>query len=252
MPTLTGCLLNYTKDRMADIFRFKCFDVDQAGCAMRVNTDAALLGALTEGRHASKILDIGTGTGVVALMLAQRFPDTHVDGVEIDPLAAATAELNFRNSPFDERLSLTCGSFQDYLRQSPGKSYDLIVSNPPFFLDSLKNADSKKQTARHADATFFSELLELSFLHLSARGQICLILPLSTSALVEAEAKRIGLFLQSEITILSFPSSTPHRKIITLGTPETAVRREELAIYKAEKQYSDQYRELLKNFLTIF
>src|ERR1035437_1092252 len=121
------------------MFQFKQFSVDQSGCAMKINTDGVLLGAITDADHPAAILDIGTGTGVIALMLAQRFADAEIDAVEIDPEAAKTAEVNFEASPFADRLNIYASGFEDYFDVYPDRKYNLIVSNPPFYVASLKS-----------------------------------------------------------------------------------------------------------------
>src|ERR1700761_5120599 len=107
------------------MFHFKKFTVDQSGCAMKINTDGVLLGALAEADQPKTILDIGTGTGVIALMLAQRFADAQIDAVEIDPMAAQTAGSNFINSPYAERLNIYPVGFEQFFEQNPDKKYDL-------------------------------------------------------------------------------------------------------------------------------
>ncbi|ULT27547.1 methyltransferase [Sphingobacterium sp. E70] len=114
---------------MASIFRFKQFEVDQSNCAMKINTDGVLLASLVDTKGAKRVLDVGTGTGVIALMLAQRLIDSHIEAVEIDALAAEMASRNFSNSIFQSRLVLHAKSFQQL---QTGEHYDLIVSNPPF------------------------------------------------------------------------------------------------------------------------
>ena len=139
---------------MPSVFHFKEFSVDQADCAMKINTDGVLAGALSENEDPRFILDIGTGTGVIALMLAQRFASAKIDAVEIDQQAAEAAETNFLNSPFAHRLHCYSSSFEDFFSASTIK-YDLIVSNPPFFIGSLQNPDKRKSMARHASHDFF-------------------------------------------------------------------------------------------------
>src|SRR6476620_610816 len=121
---------------MTKVFQFKQFSVDQTNCGMKVNTDAALLGAIAENERIERILEIGTGTGVIALMVAQRYPDAIIDAVEIDDGAAETAGLNFHNSPFADKINLVKSSIEDYFSGSAIR-YDLIVSNPPYFINSL-------------------------------------------------------------------------------------------------------------------
>jgi len=159
---------------MASIFRFKQFEVDQSDCAMKINTDGVLLASLSEIEPVERVLDVGTGTGVIALMLAQRLGNSRVEAVEVDALAALMADKNFRNSIFRERLTLHASSFQQL--DTTG-NYDLIVSNPPFYTDSLHNPDERRKLARHTNLDFFFELLDFASLRLSNRGKLILILP---------------------------------------------------------------------------
>ncbi len=243
---------SFTKSEMGGIFRFKEFNVDQTGCGMKVNTDGVLLGALTGEGAPGTILDIGAGTGVIALMLAQRFSEACIDAIEIDTDAAATALSNFKNSPFSERLRLHQGSFQEYMGRDLPVQYDLIVSNPPFFITSLANNDHKKKTARHTDTSFFSDLALLSARHLSPSGKISLILPVSTAETAAKLAIKEGLSVHEEIEIKSFSNSNPHRKIITFGFTSKIKTHRSFVIYQQEKQYSLEYQQALKDFFIIF
>jgi tRNA1Val (adenine37-N6)-methyltransferase len=237
---------------MADLFRFKKFTVDQTGCAMKVNTDGVLIGALAHAENPMAILDIGTGTGVISLMMAQRYPGARVDAVEIDPQAAETASRNFGAAPFSDRLRLYADSFERFLESNPELRFDLIVTNPPFFLNSLRPEDKARDTARHTHAGFFDDLFRLSRKHLSPGGTLAVILPLETVDAVEHLAFRAGLNTAWEIAIKSFPTSVPHREIVGFRLEQTECLKEDLVIYESGKVYSDQYRELLKDFLIIF
>src|SRR5690606_5311480 len=159
---------------MGSVFRFKEFEINQEGCAMKINTDGVLLGAYVQANNPYRILDIGTGTGVIALMLAQRFQDANIDAVEIDIEAYQTSLDNFKNSPFASRIQGNLGSFEDL---QVANKYDLIVSNPPFYTNSLHNPDARKKIARHADFDFFKKLLDFAKTNVSDKGQLDLILP---------------------------------------------------------------------------
>ncbi len=238
---------------MSDIFRFKQFAIDQAGCTMKVNTDGVLLGALVGEYSPQHILDIGTGTGVIALMLAQRFPGAQIDAIEIDPAAAATAHQNFAGSPFAERLKLYKGSFADVLQlQLNSRKYDCIISNPPFYINSLHPSNANKKLAKHADADFFTALITACALHLNSSGQCWLILPPDTAAIVADLCFAQGLYQQENIAIKSFPDSAPHRLITAFGFNSVETKESELYIYDMPKIYSAHYQEVLKDFLTIF
>ncbi|MEN0056885.1 MAG: methyltransferase [Mucilaginibacter sp.] len=234
------------------MFRFKQFSVDQTGCAMKINTDGVLLGALADFKQPSSILDIGTGTGVIALMLAQRFPLAQIDAVEIDEGAAATAAGNFLNSPFSERLTLYPRAFEDLFNSHPEKKYDLIVSNPPFYINSLQSPRDKKNLAKHAGDGFFDRLLQGMYTHLTENGVCWLILPPETGLLVKKIAAQYGLHHQKTINLRSFKADDAHREILILGFNDWQTEEEQLVIYDAPKVYSKEYQEVLKDFLTIF
>lgn len=235
-----------------DIFRFKQFDVDQTGCAMKVNTDGVLLGALAETDKPQNILDIGTGTGVIALMLAQRFPSAKIDAVEVDEDAARMSAENFGNSKFNTRLTTHHSSFEDFFETHKGIEYDLIVSNPPFFLDSLNSTNDKKNLARHTNGAFFEKLLKYVAGHLTDTGTCQLIIPLTTSTLIKDLLLKLKLQLHNVANIKSFADSKSHREIVTFGKEWKPLQQQELFIYDEPKVYAKAYQLLLKDFLTIF
>lgn len=237
---------------MPGVFRFKQFKVDQTGCAMKINTDGVLLGALAEADQPQTILDIGTGTGVIALMLAQRFADAKIDAVEIDETASATATRNFSGSPFTDRLNLYANSFESYLNKHPDRKYDLIVSNPPFYINSLESPGARKRLAKHTDQQFFETLIETVAKHLVTIGSFWLILPLETSQLVKGLSSKYGLSVKKVINVLSYPGSEPHREILVLTLGGEQEADEQFVIYAEPKVYSEQYQNLLTPFFTIF
>jgi tRNA1Val (adenine37-N6)-methyltransferase len=234
------------------MFRFKQFNVDQTGCAMKINTDGVLLGALAEAKEPDTILDIGTGTGVIALMLAQRFEHAVIDAVELDETAANTAKRNFEGSAFANRLTVYLLAFENYFSQHPAKKYDLIVSNPPFYINSLESPGAKKSLAKHTDVDFFESLIKEVSVHLTDTGCCWLILPLQTAELVKSIAKQHQLYFQKTISIKSYPGSIPHRDILVLTLNEAKQPDEEFVIYAEPKVYSEEYEHTLKEFFTIF
>lgn len=234
------------------IFKFKQFEVDQYGCAMKINTDGVLLGAMAEAISPENILDIGTGTGVIALMLAQRFPDARIDAVEIDEIAAETARANFAKSLFADRMTAFAMGFEVFFDQQRNIQYDLIVSNPPFFLNSLESPGAKKNLARHTDDAFYNRLIYSASQHLSQMGTCQLILPLQTAKLVKRLLPAAELYLQKQINIRSFANDEPHREILIFGKQPTNFTQNELVIYNEPNVYSVDYQNLLKDFLTIF
>lgn len=237
---------------MANLFNFKQFCIDQTDCAMKVNTDGVLLAAILDGYAPTKILDVGTGTGLIALMLAQRFPSALIDAVEIDENAARTAKMNFSESPFLNRIRLFHSSIERYLLNYDGQ-YDLIVSNPPFFINSLRSEDPVKGMARHTDYSFFENLLKDSANKLSNKGLLYIILPIETSKMIEKIMASIPeLKIIAKILIHSFTASKPHRKVLQIGFKISEPLVKNFVIYEKAGIYTSEYRMLLKDFLTIF
>jgi tRNA1Val (adenine37-N6)-methyltransferase len=234
------------------MFHFKQFSVDQSGCAMKINTDGVLLGALAEADDPQQILDIGTGTGVIALMLAQRFTNAQIDAVEIDEDAALTAGANFKNSPFATRLNIFPVDFERFFEEHSEKKYDLIVSNPPFYLKSLESPEAKKSLAKHANEDFFESLISNAAQHLTQKGLFWMILPLQAAGIVKALAQQHNLFPQKNVAIQSFAESEPHREIICFGFEKVSVQLSNLTIYNAVNVYSEEYKKFLQPYFIVF
>lgn len=234
------------------MFQFKQFSVDQTGCAMKINTDGVLLGAMAGSGNPESILDIGTGTGVIALMLAQKFEAARIDAVEIDPSAAATAERNFKDSVFNDRLTIYPSSVEKFFDDRPNVRYDLIVSNPPFYLNSLESPEERKTLAKHTDGSFFERLMKDISRHLSRTGVCWLIYPYQEAIRVKELIERNQMNLQLSIDIHSFEHSAPHRQIACFGFEEVEKETEKFVIYEAMNVYSDRYRKLLQPFFLAF
>lgn len=234
------------------MFRFKQFVVDQSGCAMKINTDGVLLGAIATHTNPYKILDIGTGTGVIALMLAQKFSNARIDAVEIDTLAAQTAGRNFKSSAFHELLAIHPVSIIDYFEANPNEKFDLIISNPPFYINSLESPEKKKKQAKHTDIIFFEKLIKDISEHLLPDGLCWLILPPETATEVKLLAAKSNLHLEKTINIRSFPNSAAHREIVCLAADEKAATESEFLIYQVTGVYSEEYKELLKPYFIVF
>ncbi|MGN0234773.1 MAG: tRNA1(Val) (adenine(37)-N6)-methyltransferase [Paludibacteraceae bacterium] len=174
-------------------FRFRQFTVWHDRCAMKVGTDGVLLGAWagdTGSPAVRRVLDVGTGSGLVALMLAQRFPDALVEGIDIDPSAVGQAEENFLRSPFAERLQARCCPLQQW--QTDGK-YDLIASNPPYFSNALLCPDDTRTRARHNNMLPFADLLAHSDRLLADGGTLALVLPADAETEILAQARLLRL-----------------------------------------------------------
>jgi len=234
------------------MFHFKQFSVDQSGCAMKINTDGVLLGAVAQADDPETILDIGTGTGVIALMLAQRFTNAQIDAVEIDESAAKTAGRNFGNSIFHDRLNIYSSGVVAFFDEYPENKYDLIISNPPFYINSLESPTEKKSLAKHTEVNFFEVLLKDIAGHLSENGACWLVLPLETASLVNELIKQNGLNLQKAMNIHSYPHSVAHRVILCFGFKEILPEISKLTIYQAAGIYSEEYQKLLQPYFLAF
>jgi len=233
------------------LFRFKQFTIDQANCAMKINTDGVLLGAIAGADDPVSILDIGTGTGVISLMLAQRYTNAMIDAVEIDPAAAETAGRNFKNSNFHERLNIYCADINEFDEHLERK-YDLIVSNPPFYINSLESPVERKTLAKHAEASFFEMLIKDIAWFLSEKGSCWLILPIGTAAEVKALIKQNGMSVSRTISVHSYPHSAAHRVILCFGFDEVPQQTSKFTIYKTAGIYFEEYQRLLQPYFIAF
>lgn len=232
-----------------DYFSFKRFTVRQPRAAMRVGTDGVLLGAWCDaGPDAGRLLDVGSGTGVIALMLAQRNATARIDAVEIDEASCLDAAENFASSPWTDRLTLFSGSFGDFVRASTGR-YDRIVSNPPYFVDSLKPPDAARETARHAEKLTYAELAGGAARLLKREGRLAVILPSETAPDFAASALLERLHLVRRMEVRTVPGSEPKRVCMEFSLQQTAPVEETLVIEDVDRRgYSVRYKELTGDF----
>ncbi len=219
---------------------------------MKINTDGVLLGAMAEADSPVAILDIGTGTGVIALMLAQRYITAKIDAVELDETAAQTAGENFKKSRFADRLVQYPLGFEDFFSLYADKQYDMIISNPPFYINSLKSLGGKKTLAKHADVNFFESLVTAIAKHLTAVGCCWLILPVDIADIVSTLAKSSNLTPQVIIQVYSYPHSKAHRVILCLSFNQISPAMSKFIIYEAVGVYSSEYRDLLQPYFLAF
>ena len=193
-------------------FKFKHFEIHQDRCAMKVGTDGVLLGAWALG--GKRILDIGSGTGLISLMMAQRYPEAQVVGIDLDAEACAEARENVAASPFADRVNIVDCRLQDY---ESVEKFDAIVSNPPFFLNSLKNPDSKRSMARHADSLPFRELFRGVKLLLSDDGVFSAIVPVEVLEAFASEGYMHGFYLLRQCGIKTVERKRPKRYLLTFA-----------------------------------
>jgi tRNA1Val (adenine37-N6)-methyltransferase len=234
---------------MGSIFKFKKFEVDQSDCPMKINTDGVLLGVMANQPSPLRILDIGTGTGVIALMLAQRYEDAQVEAVEIDPSAANRAKLNFEISAFAGRLSLQCADISAY---ESSNRFDLILSNPPYFVNDLKSLEPRKGLARHAHEAFFDSLIRKVSRLLRPNGVFWVILPVKQAEQLIINAVLVRLFPSKIIHVFSDETKPEFRQIVCFGTASGPVEEENFYIYASTGIYTDAYVSLLKDFFLAY
>lgn len=233
---------------MTDGFRFRQFSVRHDRCAMKVGTDGVLLGAWAPGGRS--ILDIGTGTGLIALMMAQRFPEAHVTGIDIDGDAALQARENAADSPFGPRIEVAHSSLAGFVAAaSPPLSFDSIVCNPPFFLHSLKNPDARRSVARHADSLPFADLFRGVAALLAPAGVFSAIVPAEVFEAFTAEASIAGLFVSRLTRVRTTPRKPPKRSLVAFSRlrPDTLVE-EECVMSQSDGSRSEWYRGLTTEF----
>lgn len=203
-------------------FTFKQFHITDDHTAMKVGTDGVLLGAWAKG--GLKVLDIGTGTGLIALMMAQRFPTAQIDAIEIDKGALEDARFNVSQSPFNNRINIINSPLQDYKPCNETQEegiYDAIVCNPPYFINSLKNPLQQRTTARHTDSLSHQELIYHSKRLLKPNGSLSIIIPSNNKDILEAEAVFNGLPIL-KITNIKTKSSKPAKRcLIEFGKDAT-------------------------------
>lgn len=233
-------------------FQFKQFTIQQDKCAMKVGTDAVLLGSWTECKNAKRILDIGTGSGIITLMLAQR-SNAVIDALEIDKSSCEQAEENIKSSPWKDRINVIHSSLQNYLLKSEHQ-YDLIVSNPPYFIASSKAPDQKRSTARHTDTLPFNDLINGVTKLLTEDGRLCVILPLKEAQVLIDLAKESSLFL-NKLTRISGRADKDSEKrwLMEFSKTSQEVKENKLAIEKGERHdYTEEYKELTNEFYLHF
>ena len=233
-------------------FAFKQFNVKQDKCAMKVGTDAVLLGSWIQPNGSTHILDIGTGTGVIALMLAQK-TNASIVGIDIDVSATQQAQENVDESKFKNSITLFNTSFQDYVKTTSLK-FQLIVSNPPFFEQSLKSSDEKRSNARHADVLPFDELLEGVIKVLDESGKFCLILPTLEADKFRNMAQKKGLYLSKLLRVKSrVDKDSDKRHLMQFEFKPTEFSEETIAIEEDERHsYTEAYKELTKAYYLNF
>ena len=231
------------------MFQFKQFTIQQNQTAMKVGTDGVLLGAWAPiEHHPNTILDIGTGTGLIALMLAQRTSAEQIDAIEIDENAYEQAVDNFENSPWGDRLFCFHAGLDEFVEE-PEDEYDLIVSNPPFYAEDYKTENKQRDLARFQDALPFEDLVEAADLLLSENGIFAVIIPFKEETRFIDLCAETELFPVKVTRVKGTPNSETKRSLLAFKRYELPVLTpDELIIETARHQYTPEYIELTKDF----
>ena len=248
-------------------FRFKQFEIEQDRCAMKVGTDGVLLGAWAQGGR--RILDIGSGTGLISLMMAQRFPEAEVVGIDMDADACGQAKENVMASPFRDRVEIVCCRLQDFgadgcaLETAGLKAgaletaadlkssgvFDAIVSNPPFFVDSMKNPDSKRTMARHTDSLPFRDLFAGVKRLLSDEGIFSAIVPTEVVERFVAESCMLGFYLIRKCGVKTVERKQPKRFMLSFAKHRISPYEEHVeTMMDSQGNRSEWYRKITEEF----
>ncbi len=230
-----------------DYFQFKQFTIRQDKCAMKVGTDGTILGAWAQAPEGKcRILDIGTGTGLIALMMAQRFPMASVVGVDIDSGAICQACENVSNSPFKNRISII---HEDISKFEVDEGFDAIVSNPPFFVDSLTCPDVQRTKARHTTSLTYNQLMHSASKLLKDNGRMSIIIPVDYQKYLESEAYLEGFFVSRVCNIHTTPRKKPKRCLIEFTkTPVIQKDISDEVLEEVHSKKSKWYSQLTADF----
>ncbi len=223
-------------------FEFKQFRIEQKASAMKVGTDGVLLGAWTSVEDASAILDVGTGTGLVALMLAQRC-DAMIDAVEIDEDASGEAAYNFNQSSWKNRLKVFNEDFLEFTGRKDQK-YDLIVSNPPFFIDSLKTPDARLALAKHNVNMSPEQLFNKAVSLLRPGGRLSVVFPYENLDFIRETARLAGFFIKRRTDVMAKPSKPAIRTLMEFSLSPVFPEMDVVMIRDEKDQFSEIFKQM--------
>ncbi len=227
------------------MFQFKQFTIHQDRTAMKVGTDGVLLGAWADLKHAHRILDIGTGTGLIALMAAQRNRDAQIDAIEIEEQAFIQAQENIATTPWKNRIKIKHVSLQYYY---PNVQYDSIVCNPPFFINSTKNPNDIRTLARHNDTLSHKELINHAKRLLTPQGSFHLILPITEAWKLITYAQSVNFYAIHLTFVHPTPCKSPKRILIELSLTQKSYCEDNITIELERHCYSEAYSKLTQQF----
>lgn len=229
-------------------FKFKQFTVEQSRCAMKIGTDAVLLGAWTSlSNNPFSILDIGSGTGILSLMLAQRSHSEIIDSLEIDDEAYEQCVENYENSPWSDRLFCYHASLEEFANEIDDK-YDLIISNPPFYSEDYKSNSPQRDLARFEDAMPFNHLIESSSKLLSTQGTFNVIVPYKEELNFIELAEQSNLFANRILRVKGTSNSETKRSLLEFSFTKKEIITSDLTIELSRHKYTEEYINLTKDF----
>ena len=232
------------------MFRFKQFEIDDSLSAMKIGTDGVLIGAWARVEGCRSILDVGTGTGLIALMTAERNAEACVTAIDIDAHAAKEAERNVLRSPWHERIAVLHADVRSF---APERKFDHIISNPPYFNDALRSLDAVRSIARHTDTLGYEELISAAERMLVAGGRLSVVLPTDGAKLFRRVA--FGrLWLSRQMDVVTREGEEPKRTLMefVLADEPLMPRCDSLTIHLRDGSYSVEYRKLTAEFYLAF
>ena len=232
-------------------FNFKKFSIHQNNAAMKIGTDGILIGSWVNVSKKFRALDIGSGTGIITIMLCQRNLNLELDSIELSANAIMDAKINIENCNWSDRIKLFHQDLKDF---HPDSNYDLIVSNPPYFKKSLQPSNSERSKARHQNDLKLEDILKFSKQHLTKDGSLNIILPFEQKSEAIEFAKKHGFNSIRECDVHPKPNKAPHRILIEFSRNENKqIIKESLVIEDAGRHnYSEDYKKLTREFYTIF
>jgi tRNA1Val (adenine37-N6)-methyltransferase len=228
------------------VFYFKQFNIEDNRCAMKVGTDGVLLGAWVDVAKVNTVLDVGTGSGVIALMLAQRTPtETQIDAIEIDKACAEQAQENVQQSPWAKKIIVHHSLLQEF---HSSKKYDLIVSNPPYFNNSLPPPERARADARHTDMLPHHELLAHTKQLIAPAGRLAVILPFAEGKAFISMASITGLFCVRQCSFYSRQGKPQERWLLEFALEPRTFKIEKLLLFADDNNWSEDYKDLTRDF----
>lgn len=228
-------------------FNFKQFSVDDALCAMKVGTDSVLLGAWADVEKSQQILDIGTGCGLLALMTAQR-SEGEITAIDIHEASVIQAEENFKQSPWAVRLQVQHISLQNF-SETANIKFDHLITNPPYFINSLKSPDNGRSTARHTDELPLKSLVKLSSLLLTDSGKLSVVFPFAESQILISLAAESSLSIKRQLIIIPKQGKEPNRILLEFTKkPVKNMKIAKLTIRDLNGKYTQEYIDLTESF----